>query len=931
MLYVTTSDAFLIRAMTRNGFLNTPEIRVRLQDFRAASLVKRAVQIARAGLCGALLVLSSFGAQATIISVTTQNQASGSAPFDPAPGCSQRGQDCSATDLRVRTNDTYTLSVAVATDGAGAAGSTITMRYPVGAAYTASASAAGSYAYLTEPTFQLLSPSSCNNFYSFIDGADAVVVCELVSIAPNTSINVNIPIRTPVAVLEGTSLGLGSITVTGAAGATITRSDIPVTLTNALAPYGRKYPNRSYNAEMPRVAGSGPGGADGYVVTYTVERAFAPVSAKTQAGVAVVTNSSFNFDDALFTATPAVPAGTLLVRGANGSNVTGNAADGCFMETVPATYSCDVTSTGPTSFSAVTVPLTAADAKPVWPANGYVPDSRVTIRYWVPAASVTTDPTYLDNLATLTNTGTDLDGVQWPEPMPYNPADANDPHIGRATLRPLYAGGTFNKKFFRNLVNFNSGPTFLEYFAGYRDSHHVYFFMTGGADLHNVVMCDKIDNVFERLTGPAVFAVNDYSDPAPSGPPPAYTIDYGVGGAGGAGRTWAASGQPDVGDHATAGCGESDSPVWFADPLNPPTGYSIGDITRVRVKLALLPYSTNRQIDLQIPIEMSPATPASNTGEALLPGTRDIRQTAFTAGQPIPDGTVVYNYAFLTSDELSASRSDVVQVRQPKLLWGVNAYARNADGTPLRAQTLLGAGKALRFDIEWSMYFNNYFTGQETVTITEILSPQLSFQGTPPLPPGVSFTVVPDQPFTGFTRLTWTISTDLAQFLPFDPTRTMPRQNTMSRRAPFDLTYFATTNALATGQGLGPATHASITSPNAWLDCRAALTLGDGTGQFEGNLTSDCPSFRGIVYVFSEDSSNGYPNGGQTVGGHTLRFLTDAPAGFQIAKSLNAAGAPIGGFPLNTPFTFDIQWANTDSSTPTLTDARLLDVLPYIG
>ncbi|MBC7726336.1 MAG: DUF11 domain-containing protein [Microbacteriaceae bacterium] len=890
------------------------------------------MHLCRIAAATAVLVLTPLAAQATITSVTTQNFASGSAPFDPVANCSQRGHDCNATDLRVRTADTYTVRISLATDGAGATGSTLTMRYPAGPAYAASTAAAGSgYGYQADPLYTVPAPSNCSAFSAFNDGTDIVLSCELVAIAPNTTIDVNIPIRTPFAVLDGASFGLGSVSVTGAAGATLTRNDLPVTLTNAVAPHGQTFPQRFQNIERAYIPGSGPAGADGYIVTYTVARVFNEVSLKSQAGMAVVADLSFSFDEALFTANPTLPAGTLLVSAANGFNVTGDQADGCFVQSA-FNYRCDVSSTNATGLSASVVPLTPADAQPLWPGTGGA-NTGAGIRYWIPASSVTVDPTYLDILMTLTNGATDLNGVQWPDSAPYDSANVNDDHIGRGVVRPRTAGGIFRKQFFRgNIASNTSSTAFPEYFASYRDTHVLSLFMQGGADLNSFMTCDKIDNLAERLTGPAVLTITDGLPPVAVFPLPAHTIEYGVGGAGGAGNTWTTSGQANAGDHASAGCADADSPVWFADPLNPPTGYSTADITRVRLKMPVLPYGVDRRVSLDIPVEMSVRTPASNTGVALFPGTRDVTQTAFTAGQTLPDGMVVYNYALFSSNELSGSAYDVAQVREPKLLWGVNKYARRANGAALPNPTQLGAGQALRFDIEWGMFFNNYYTGQETVTVTDFLSPQFSFQGTPPLPAGVTLTVEPNQPFAGFTRLSWTIATDLAQF-GLDPTAALPNANGNQplRRAAFDLPYFATTNALASSQSNGLANHVTMTSPNARFDCRGALAIGNGTGQFVMNSTPGCPQRRFNMFAVLDFTSNGFAGGGAMAGGETLRFLTDAQAGFQIAKSLNVAGAPIGGFPLNTPFTFDIQWANTDSSTPTLADVRLLDILPYIG
>lgn len=321
-----------------------------------------------------------------------------------------------------------------------------------------------------------------------------------------------------------------------------------------------------------------------------------------------------------------------------------------------------------------------------------------------------------------------------------------------------------------------SGVPFINYaMPGQYAGSNLIIGNNGTTTFSDLVLCDKVDNTRTTVVDPATvpgtlspgilpavqglfgwFKPNaSTSVPLNAAQTPAFVVEYGIGGVGGVGNTWASyntvtapttnpSGASAQGSGSCAD-GESTGSTWYSlnDLRNDTIPGGAQAITKVRVKVASL--APNQQFSFFLPFVVRSTYAFSGTD--LAPG------GAFSAGDPTT-GAFVPNRSSIVFPGVNGGNplfgSDALKIQYLSQLSLSKSVAPAGPVQP---------GTVVRYYLSPGFSTPTY-PQSETITFTDDLPAGVTYlpgssryAGSPTADP----TIQPDTPSAGLTRLTWSI------------------------------------------------------------------------------------------------------------------------------------------------------------------------------
>jgi uncharacterized repeat protein (TIGR01451 family) len=435
---------------------------------------------------------------------------------------------------------------------------------------------------------------------------------------------------------------------------------------------------------------------------------------------------------------------------------------------------------------------------------------------------------------------------------------------------------------------------------------------TTSVSMTNLLLCDYFDNARQDLieTSPGVYATANatYAPPSTGAPrppiPPAnYVLEYGTGGALDPSGQWASVGNSSA--QTQARCNDT-GVTWATDPSTLPGG--VGGVTRIRVRYVgeggLPPGAA---IGVRYGVQLRSTwryTTAVNTPSAFA-GTYAANSSI------VPDDSFYSpaNYRVLNKiaamatgwTEAPAGYTVSVGVRRPSVF---NSIRKTSISPIHTSPDPVGIGQTLKYQL--AIYSRNVgYAGPETLTVTDVL------------PPGLSY-VAGSSTYAGNPQQNGTVlGNGYRGGLP----GTLAGEPSVSAGAPGCPTC---TTLAWTINATQPAFSFENADPNSLLGhlqfdavvgvvASGTQLLNSSTLDSEHDYAGDC-TYQG--------PATGFVNPGCQKASHKL-LVVSAPPGFYLAKTTPEPTRPI-----NSTMDFNLALTGIGGD---VTNARWIDILPYNG
>jgi hypothetical protein len=425
----------------------------------------------------------------------------------------------------------------------------------------------------------------------------------------------------------------------------------------------------------------------------------------------------------------------------------------------------------------------------------------------------------------------------------------------------------------------------------------LYIFNNNSASpVTGVTACDKIDNTKNILTeltaGDGGIYGSYYTPPLVRGTD--YTVEYGTGGLGGAGSSWA-----NQTDFAVGTCADDQSPAWYSSLAAVPGGAA--SVSKIRVHF-LIPVPATATMGIYVALKnTSPSLVAgmgSPAGTLWPAGTKINNWGTFatnnSSGVPGLDNGVLKNWvtkptgSYLPNGGVNGSLGDTVNqgyatARVTKTVGAIT----DPSGTLVpggATATQIAAGNTVTYVLTPTLT-SPVAAASSSVQVKDILPPYLDFvAGSASLAPS---SVQNNTPGPGYTTIVW----DIPGVIP----------NTAI--APIT---FRALSASTGPSGESLPNFAVVSSP---ADPGTCVSSG---GIYDGILN---PGYT----IGADDSATG-----TTCLRAARRDLTlSTPPGFRVSKAVDRSQIE-----LNGSFTYTLSWVSIGSQMPAI---DLIDALPYFG
>ncbi|RZA37434.1 MAG: DUF11 domain-containing protein [Lysobacteraceae bacterium] len=616
--------------------------------------------------------------------------------------------DPSPTDMNVCTNGQVTYSLEFVGNG-GDNPVTLTSQLPVGAVWE-------------------VLPPSCSGPGSGISADGRTLTCVYPGPVAAGTVRILPTARISGALANGTQLPAPVTTFTSPqTPAPVAATDLSGPLTVLAKP---SYDLIKATHSSPLQSYPGPNGEAGYLLRYSIMISVPAGSVQGQENLVQP-----------IVVTDIVPANAALVEWGAGAPYTCHANSSA----IPAYYtgntnyppgtggSCDATQAG--AGAPATLTLSGMNLTSGFQSYGnFVADFNLLL--WIPASSLVPGNNVLTN------------SISW-SPESISGQDNVDPDLGNQTVNdqvnndPTVVRGNFEKYF--NVAPYDGNGRLPA------DSTGSLLIYTRNPAItpQEKVLCEKYDNTRYQITAAG-------ASMAVAGA----VIEYGTGGLGGAGQTWASGNDQRIGT-----CADDQSPAWYTNLASVPGGMAA--VTKIRARYLAPSGDSTFQAYFRVLGAYAFNGYATNNGPAI-------------AGQSIPVGEKMINWTALQvvgataatydqADDQALQDSDgqwwgISRTTDPVAsVYGDTLYVARAIASvtksllPANSPDVVAAGSVATYRLQPTLGTMNGVVGSTptSVTLRDVLPPGLGYQ------PGTASigepSVQADVPASGYTTLVWTL------------------------------------------------------------------------------------------------------------------------------------------------------------------------------
>ncbi|MGG6461666.1 prealbumin-like fold domain-containing protein [Solilutibacter silvestris] len=500
------------------------------------------------------------------------------------------------------------------------------------------------------------------------------------------------------------------------------------------------------------------------------------------------------------------------------------------------------------------------------------------VAFWIPAAGIPQGTTSIPN--TITMSGTSVSGQPNTDPnIPNN--------TGWVQISQQVSAGYFRKTYNTDAtgVDLQAGTGYVT--PGQQVDGHV-LYANGDSVPHVATVCEKIDTL-------------RFSATSFSGNPAGGVLEYGVGGLGGVGSTWASEDDMRAG---TCADDQSTGGVWYSSLAAVPGGAAA--VTKVRYRDA--PVAPNSGVTINFVMQALGTYSASGWGGA-------------SAGATIPTGQPIDNWAAYTIAGADGTTFGTTTQDTSGKWWAIAPAGADPVASPFGDRATLArvlltmskrtvtpsnnatqvvAGSTIEYQLIpiATLPASGLSMPPTTVTVTDILPPGTTFVAGSSVAPGSTGapTVQNNVPATGYTTLTWTFNN--------------------------------VTPAPAPGITLGPINFKAVVDPFV-PNSNTLVNVASATSPAMPFAPGSCsdPAGGGI---YDGELQPGYAiSGSGNVTGTTCRnadrrgLTVSTPGGLQIGKTSSTPQVVPGG-----QIKFQLTWGAIGAQ---VNSSDLIDIFPYNG